>query len=338
MKVGRVVARHEQLMLAMVIVAIALVPWIAGKFAVQFATRILIFALFAMSLDLIVGVAGMVSLGHAAFFGVGAYSVALVTPADGPLSVLVSLPVAMGAAGAAAAIVGALTLRARGVYLIMATLAFGQLAYYLIHDTQLGGGSDGIYLYFKPTFTVFGVVIARLDDAHQFLWLVEAVTVLSYLLLRRTLASNFGRALAGIRINEARMVALGYETNTYRLAAFTAAGALAGVAGYLHACQFGFVNPELLSWQSSGLVLMMVILGGKGRIYGAALGAVCLMLFEELLSNQAYTGAFAKHWQLPFGLAIMAIVLFAPGGLAGLYDRFPGWRRGRATDTNGERA
>lgn len=301
--------------------ALLLFPAFGQGFYLQLLAKILILSIFALSLDLLVGHGGMVSLGHAAYFGLAAYVLAFMTPQYEAASLWTTLPAAVAASAAYALAVGFLVLRASGVYFIMATLAFAQMLYFLVHDTRLGGGSDGLYIHVKPAATLAGTALIDLESPIQFYYLVLGALAGTLLFLYLLLRSSFGHALAGIRINEARMGALGYPTFRYRLAAFVLAGALAGVAGYLSAVQFGFVNPELLSWHQSGTVLMMVILGGMGRLHGPVLGAFAFVLLQELFSHQAVFGAWAKHWQLAMGASIVLVALFLPRGLAGLTRR-----------------
>jgi branched-chain amino acid transport system permease protein len=279
-------------------------------------------AIFAMSLDLLVGYTGLVSFGHAAYFGLAGYALALMAPKYETVSLWWSLPAAIGVCALFALITGTLVLRTRGIYFIMVTLAFAQMLFFIFHDTKIGGGSDGIYIYAKPVMRLGDVELVNLEKLQNFYWLVLALTVVVYLLLHRVLGSTFGRALLGIKVNEHRMRALGFPVFRYQLASFTIAGALAGVAGYLAAAQYGFVNPEILSWHQSGAVLMMVILGGMGTLYGSVIGAFAFVLLQEVLSNQEWFGASAKHWQLAMGVFIMLVALYLPQGLAGLLQRF----------------
>jgi branched-chain amino acid transport system permease protein len=293
--------------------ALALWPLAAGSYGMDLVTKIMIYAIFALSLELLVGTTGLVCFGQAAFFGIGAYAAVLLSPADAPASALWLLPLAALAAGLYALAVGALSLRTQGVYFIMVTLAFAQMAYYVVHDTPLGGGTDGIYLMMKPTLlgldldaavVIYGVTLATLAGVFALLALVKR--------------SAFGRALAGIKANEQRMRATGFSTYPYKLAAFTLSGALAGVAGFLFAVKDGFVNPELMSWHFSGAVLIMIILGGLGHLRGALIGAFAFALLQEFFKSEAIFGAFAKHWHLGLGLAIIASVALLPRGIVGL--------------------
>ena len=303
--------------LAAAVLALALFPLVGGKFGVDYVTKMMVFAIFALSLELLVGQVGLVCFGQAAFFGIAAYAVVRLTPAAGPASIGWILPAALACAGLYALVVGALSLRTRGVYFIMVTLAFSQMAYYVAHDTPLGGGTDGIYLNSVPTAGPLD-----LGKAVPMYYFTLAMLVAVFAFLAIALRSRFGRALAGIRVNEQRMRAAGFSTYAYKLAAFTLSGTIAGIAGFLFAVKDGFVNPELLGWHMSGTVLMMVILGGIGHLQGAVLGAFAFSLLQELFMSQALFGDFAKHWHLGVGLTIILCVALMPRGLAG-------WRDGR---------
>lgn len=300
---------------------LAAFPLIGTTFYVQLGAKIMLMAIFAMSLDLLVGHTGLVSLGHAAYFGVAAYALALISPKYEAASVWLTLPAAVAASAVAALVIGFLVVRTAGIYFIMVTLAFAQMLYSVFHDTGLGGGSDGIYIYARPEMSVAGLKPVDLENPLHFYYLVLVLMLGVYALLSKVLRAPFGRALAGIKANENRMRSVGYPVFAYKLGAFVLGGALAGVAGYLAACQFGFVNPEILAWHHSGTVLMMVILGGMGKLHGAVLGAFAYVLLQELLSAPAVFGAYAKHWQLPMGSFIVLMVLALPHGLAGLLDR-----------------
>ncbi len=292
---------------------LAAYPWLGGAYGIDLVAKMMIYAILALSLELLVGGTGLVCFGQAAFFGVGAYAAVRLSPADAPASLAWLLPASIGAGALVALAVGALSLRTRGVYFIMVTLAFAQMAYYVVHDTALGGGTDGIYLYFKPALGTLD-----LDDArvmYAFILLCLAATFAFLALLRR---SRFGRALAGIKANEARMRASGYSTYPYKLAAFTLSGAIAALAGFLFAVKDGFVNPELLSWHLSGAVLVMIILGGLGHLRGALIGAFAFTLLQEFYKSEGVFGAFAKHWMLGLGLTIIGCVALLPRGLVGI--------------------
>lgn len=319
-----VLTRAAPLLVAVILLAVF--PWIGGRFYVDLATKIMILAIFALSLELLVGQTGLVCFGHAAFFGIAAYTAALLTPRHEAASLWMLVPAAVGAAALYALAVGALSLRTRGVYFIMITLAFAQMAYFVFHDTPFGGGSDGIYLNFRPDASLGGWRPFDLDAGHTFYYAVLVCLVGTFGFLAVMLRSRFGRALAGIRVAEQRMRAAGFQTYAYKLAAFVLAAALAGLAGFLHALKDGYVNPELLSWHQSGAVLLMVILGGIGHLRGAVLGAFVFTLLQELYQWQAIFGPLAKHWQLTLGLTIIAAVALMPRGLIGLLERGGGGR------------
>jgi len=306
--------KGKVLFLALAFAALALFPLAGGKYGVDLVTKIMIFAIFALSLELLVGGAGLVCFGHAAFFGIGAYVAVKLSPESDAASLLWLLPASVLAAGLYALAVGSLSLRTKGVYFIMVTLAFAQMAYYVVHDTPLGGGTDGIYLNVKPSL---GGLI-DLDKPVVFYAFTLATLVLVFGFLAVVLRSRFGRALAGIRVNEQRMRATGFSTYPYKLAAFTLSGAIAGLAGFLFAVKDGFVNPELLSWHESGAVLIMIILGGIGHLRGALIGAFTFVLLQELFKSEAIFGAFAKHWHLGLGLTIIVSVALLPKGLVGV--------------------
>ena len=313
-----------------VIAAFALLaayPLVSGSFGIDLVNKIMIFAIFALSLELLVGGTGLVCFGQAAFFGIGAYATVLLSPSSNPASLLWLLPAAIGAAALYALAVGALSLRTKGVYFIMVTLAFAQMAYYVVHDTPLGGGTDGIYLTAKP------VLGAWIDlDKPVVLYLFTLVLLVKVFVCMALLSrSRFGRALAGIRVNEQRMRAAGFATYPYKLAAFTISGAIAGLAGFLFAVKDGFVNPELMSWHFSGAVLIMIILGGIGHLRGALIGAFAFALLQEFFKSEAIFGAFAKHWTLGLGLTIIASVALLPRGLVGLPGQWKDRLLGRAS-------
>ena len=306
--------------LIVIALLLALFPIIGTTYYVQLGAKIMIMAVFALSLDLLVGHTGLVSLGHAAYFGIAAYTLALISPKYEAANLWLSLPIALTAAAAGAFVIGFLVVRTAGVYFIMVTLAFAQMLYSIFHDTRLGGGSDGLYIYVRPELSIAGFKPLDLESPVEFYYLAFIVLAVVYAFLDRLLHAPFGRALAGIRVNEQRMRSIGYPVFIYKLAAFVLAGALAGLAGYLAACQFGFVNPDILAWHQSGIVLMMVILGGMGRLHGAVLGALSYVLIQEVLSAPAVLGAYSKHWQLAMGSLIVVIVLVLPHGIGGFID------------------
>jgi branched-chain amino acid transport system permease protein len=310
--------------------ALAVVPFVAEKFYIQLFTKILLMAIFAMSLDLLIGYTGLVSFGHAAYFGAAGYVLALVSPQYQAANLFTTVPLAMAAAALLALVIGALVLRTTGIYFIMVTLAFSQMLFFLFHDTKIAGGADGIYIHVRPAADLFGWKPFDLENVTHLYFLVLVLFVCVYLLLRVVLKSLFGRVIEGIRINEHRMRSLGYATFRYKLACFVLAGALAGLAGYLAAIQFGVVNPDMLAWHASGSVMMMVILGGMGTLVGPALGAMAMMLLELGFQSlpEVWGVNVGKHWQLLMGSFIVLVALLLPYGLIGLVS-------GRKSDSAG---
>ena len=310
--------RSLQVVLAAGLLALAVFPFIGTDFYAQMVSRMMILAIFAMSLDLLLGVTGLVSLGHAAFFGLAGYALAFLTPAGEPVSLWWTLPAAVAASGLGALVIGFFVVRTHGIYFIMVTMAFAQMVFFLFFDNKILGGSDGLYVNFKPDAGLFD-----LENKLVFYYFTLALLLLVYLFLRRLLWSPFGRVLAGIRVNEHRMRAMGYRTFGYKLAAFGLAGALAGLAGYLWGAQTGYINPELMGFHMSAHAIMMVILGGMGNFAGAIIGAFAfeylLLWFKDLPALGPVE--LGKHWQLWIGLFIVLVVTFAPRGLLGLTER-----------------
>jgi branched-chain amino acid transport system permease protein len=279
-------------------------------FYVSFGSRLLIMALLASSLNLLVGAGGMVSMGHAAFYGLGAYAVGIAsTQWAGTIGeyALLAWPLAMLASGALALGVGAVSLRTRGVYFIMITLAFAQMLYYVFVSLKAFGGDDGMSLAQRSRF-------AGLDLSSDvtFYYAVLALFAAVLVFLGRLGESRFGVVLRGIKDNEARMESFGFATYRYKLAAFVIAGTLAGLAGALMANHNSFVSPNMMHWEQSGMALVMVVLGGLGSLWGGLAGAAAFLLLEEFLSG------FTRHWQIVLGAIMLAVVFFAPRGLAGL--------------------
>ncbi|WP_295856012.1 branched-chain amino acid ABC transporter permease [uncultured Xylophilus sp.] len=297
-----------------VLLLLAVLPFaaraIGEDFYIGLATRILIFALAATSLNLVLGFGGMVSFGHAAFIGMGAYAVGILMQ-QGIASAWIAWPAAVLASALFAFAVGAVSLRTRGVYFIMITLAFAQMLFYLMVSIKAWGGEDGLTLAGR---SVLGGGVDLADDT-RFYYVVLVLFVLAFLGIQRLLNARFGHVLQAIRENETRMGAIGFPVYRYQLAAFTLAGAIAGLAGALLANQSSFVSPSLLQWNQSGLLLVMVILGGVGHVWGGFIGAVVFLLLEEILA------AYTIHWQFGLGAVLLLVVLVAPHGLAGLLQR-----------------
>ncbi|MFQ6018181.1 MAG: branched-chain amino acid ABC transporter permease [Kiloniellaceae bacterium] len=308
-------------------------PGLAGladmEYTVGILTRILIFALVGSSLNLILGYGGMVSFGHAAFFGAGAYVVAVLShhatlgeplvtwPVEigGTERALIAWPAAMLVSGVLALLIGAVCLRTSGLYFIMITLAFAQMLFFFFVSLEAYGGDDGLSLWRRSTAGPLD-----LSEDVQFYYVVLALLLLFLYLKRRLVASRFGMVLRGIRDNERRMKTIGFPTYRYKLAAFVISGAVAGLAGALIANHTEFVSPSFLAWQRSGEILVIVILGGMGTLFGPVAGAVAFLLLEELLSQ------WTEHWMIVLGPVLILVVLHARQGIWGLVEAREGAR------------
>jgi branched-chain amino acid transport system permease protein len=321
---------RNALLLAVLLAAAIALPWAAEALGqpatIGLATRILCLGIAAASLNLILGHGGMVSFGHALYYGLGAYTVGilwehfrLAEPIFGLIpgsnALLVTLPAAMAVAGVAAAVIGALSLRTSGVQFIMITLAFAQMGFFLFVGLKAYGGDDGLLIRRRN-------IAPGLDlrDQNQLYWLCLGFLVAWLLLQWRIVESRFGRVLEGIRQNERRMAAIGIATYRYKLVSFVIAGMGCGLAGALTANYLRFVSPDLMAWQKSGEIMVMVILGGVGTLLGPVVGAAALVGMEYVL------GGITENWQFFLGPILLAVVLWAPGGIMGLLGR--GARRG----------
>jgi branched-chain amino acid transport system permease protein len=293
-------------MFAVLVAVPALGALFNQPFWVNAATRIVIYGLVAMSLDLIVGYGAMVSFGHAAFFALGGY-VAAILMTNGVTSAAITWPAAMLAAALLALGVGALSLRTSGVYFIMITLAFGQMVYYAAVGLKMFGGSDGLSI---PVRSALPLV--DLQNPYVFYAACALALVAFFLAGSRLVESRFGLVVRGAAESEKRMTALGFPVARYRLVAFAIAGAVAGLGGALWADFSKFVSPDMASWERSGEFLVMVILGGLGSLAGGLLGAAVLTEFEALFSG------FTEHWMFVVGVVLILIVLFAKRGIYGV--------------------
>ena len=283
---------------------VAAFPLFAGNYPVRLLQEILIWGIFAMSLDLLMGYAGMVSFGHSAFFGVGGYVAALALLNSPGLVSALLLPAL--AAAAAALVIGFFSIRVSGVYFIMLTLAFSQMFYAVAFQAAWLGAEDGLVGVPRPA--VLGWSIAGPAAFH--LYLVTLV-VAGVLVLWRIVRSPFGHVLRGIHDNEGRMQAIGYPVNRYKLLAFVIGGMVAGVAGSLYAQLVGTISPDAFLWTTSGEVLLMVIIGGTGTLGGPMLGAAAFILLQSMVSS------YTERWMLILGLTFVLLVLFAPAGILG---------------------
>ena len=301
----------------MTLAGLIALPWLLQAFDqgfyVSFASRMLIFALAATSLNLVIGFGGMVSFGHAAFFGAGAYCVAILAE-SGVLAATLAWPLAVGVSALLALLIGAISLRTRGVYFIMITLAFAQMAFYLVVSLKAWGGDDGLLLLRRSSFGSLD-----LKDDTTFYFIVLTMLALVLMALDRLAHSRFGRVIQSIRENETRMEAIGYPVFYYKLVCFVIGGGLAGLSGALLVNQTGLASPNLLHWMQSGTLMVMIVIGGVGSVFGGVAGAVLLLLCEEFFVE------ISPHWQIGLGLVLLAVVLWAPLGIAGLF----GWGRNR---------
>jgi branched-chain amino acid transport system permease protein len=299
---------------ALVVAALVLLPLYSSLtgniFVLTLFTRIVILALAAVSLNLILGYGGMPSFGHAAYLGIGGYAVGMLAQ-EGIGSGFVQFPVALAASATYALVIGALSLRTRGVYFIMITLAFAQMAYYVASGLSRYGGDDGLTVYKRSDF---GGLI-DLGNRTQFYYLCLACLLATVLLIWRIVNSRFGLVVQGLRSNEQRMQAIGFPSRRYRLVCFVISGTLCGLAGALLADNTDFVSPAVMYWTRSGDLIVMVILGGMGTLFGPVIGAVAYLLLEELLSQ------ITEYWALIMGPLLLLVVLFGRGGIMGLLGR-----------------
>ena len=300
--------------LALLLVALpTLLQAVGAGYYVSTAGRIVVFAIAATSLNLVLGYAGLISFGHAAFFGLGAYATGVMI-SEGATNAGANLVVTIAVCALAALAIGAISLRTRGVYFIMITLAFGQMLFYLANSIKGYGGDEGLTL--RARSALFGL---DLKDAPTFYYVALAVLGATLLSLAVFVRSSFGRAIVATRDDDQRAEALGFATYRSRLVVFVVAGAVAGVAGALSLNQQGYVSPNLLHWTQSATLMVMVILGGVASIWGGVLGAAVLIVLQDTLA------AYTTHWEFWTGWVLLAVVLFARRGLAGALER--AWRR-----------
>ena len=278
-----------------------------SRFLLTLFTRIIILAMAAVSLNLILGFGGMMSFGHAVYLGIGGYAVGMLAH-EGIYSGFVQWPVALAASALFALVIGALSLRTRGVYFIMLTLAFAQMAYYVVAGLARYGGDDGLTIYKRSQF--FEPI--NLSNKTQFYYICLALLYASIYLVWRIVNSRFGMVIQGSRSNDTRMRAIGFPTFRYKLTCFVIAGVLCGLAGALLANHTDFVSPAMMYWTRSGDLIIMVVLGGMGSVVGPVFGAIMLLVLEETLSG------ITEYWQIILGPLLLLVVLFARGGIDGL--------------------
>jgi branched-chain amino acid transport system permease protein len=281
-----------------------------SRFLLTLFTRIIILAMAAVSLNLILGFGGMMSFGHAVYLGIGGYSVGMLAH-EGIYSGFVQWPVALAASALFALVIGALSLRTRGVYFIMITLAFAQMAYYVVAGLARYGGDDGLTIYKRSQF--FEPI--NLSNKTQFYYICLALLYASIYLVWRIVNSRFGMVIQGSRSNDTRMRAIGFPIFRYKLTCFVIAGVLCGLAGALLANHTDFVSPAMMYWTRSGDLIIMVVLGGMGSVVGPVFGAIMLLVLEETLSG------ITEYWQIILGPLLLLVGLFARGGIGGLLGK-----------------
>ena len=306
---------------ALVLIVLAVLPLLTQAFDQRYllsiGTRIVIWAIAAISLNMILGYGGMVSFGHAMFFGIGGYAVGILA-AHGVASGWIQWPVGIVAAAVWAAAIGALSLRTRGLYFIMITLAFAQLVYYLGAGLEAYGGDDGLNIS-RSRFP--GLIDLR--DKASFYWLCFVLLCGTLWFCSRFANSRFGLVIRGARSNELRMTALGFPVFRYRLAAFTLSGALGGLAGILLANEGAYISPAMMSWVKSGDLIVIVVLGGMGTLFGPLYGTIAFFVLEESLPPLLDLGrkGWGEYWQIAFGPMLVLIALYARGGIDSLFGR-----------------
>jgi branched-chain amino acid transport system permease protein len=297
------------------LVMLLLFPLFGSEFYVGLLSRIIILAIFAMSLDLLIGYTGLVSFGHAAFFGIGGYALAIAFQDASVIHLWQALPLSLAAAALAALLVGWISIRTSGIYFIMITLAFAQMFFYYFFESPSYGGDDGIFLFLKPVLMIGTEDILKLEQENNFYYFALSCLVLGYLLLTMILRAPFGKVITAIKANEHRVRALGYSVNRYKLVSFVIAGTLAGLAGFLEGAHSGYINPSYMSWHESGIAIAIVVLGGMGTLYGPVVGAFIVVLLQDFLPS------LTEHWQLLFGGVVISVALFLPHGATSLLPR-----------------
>ena len=303
-------------LLVAVLLAVPLIAAVAGNaFVVTLMTRVLIYAIAAASLNLILGYGGMMSFGHAMFLGIGGYTVGIMA-FHGTANGILQFPLAMLISAAVALVFGALSLRTRGVYFIMITLAFAQMVYFTGVGLEQYGADDGMRLARR---TQLGII--NFADKTQAYYVCLAMLLVVIGLVWRLVNSRFGMVIRGAKSNETRMLALGFPVFWYKLAAFVIAGAICGLAGALMANQAAFVSPAMAHWVQSGDLMVMVVIGGTTTLFGPLYGAIAFLVLEHYLST------WTENWQLVFGPMLVLLVLFGRGGIDALIDLLPSTRR-----------
>jgi branched-chain amino acid transport system permease protein len=332
----------RNLVVAVLLLTLVLLPVytnVTGNtFALTLFTRIVILAIAATSLNLIMGYGGMVSFGHAAYIGIGGYAVGVLSH-EGFASGFIQWPAALLASALFALFVGALSLRTRGVYFIMITLAFAQMIYYVSVGFDRYGGDDGLTVYNRSQFAG----LLNLSNRTLFYYLCLIFLIGTIYLVWRLVNSRFGLVIRGSRSNDRRMQAIGFPTFRYRLACFVLAGMICGLSGALLANQASFISPAMMHWTRSGELIVMVVLGGMGAVFGPLIGAVALLVLEETLPIVINAGAYqffgyatqdaGEYWQIVLGPMLLLVVLFARGGINGLLEQVDQWLKRSSKST-----
>ncbi len=287
----------------------------ANSFFVGKVTTVLILAVFVMSLDFLVGRVGLVTLGHALFYGMGGYLFAILAPEYEAVNFWIYAFYILGICALMALVIGAVVLRTSGIYFIMITLAMSQMVYYFFFDSLEFGGDDGLFIFMKPEASIFGISFLDLDNPSHFYYLALLAVLLTLLSIKVVLRSRFGRIVEASRINPQRTESLGYNIFAFRLISYVVGSTLAAYAGLLFALQYGYVNPQFMTWEMSGTALVMLILGGMGTIYGAILGTITYEALHYLFEHMT------KDWMLLMGSAIILMVLLLRKGLAGYLEK-----------------
>ncbi len=302
----------------LIFAVLALVPLVTHRadYALNLFERVMVFAIAALGLDLILGLGGLVSFGQAVFVGFGAYATGILG-FHGYGDALIAVPASLGLSALFAYVTGTICLRTRGVYFIMITLAFSQMAFFIASSLAPYGGDDGLTLQARTTLLGLPFIAREIN-----LYYVTFGCLLgTYLLCRSIVGSRFGRVLCGAKENAVRIASLGYEVFRYRLVAYVIAGAIGGLAGFLLANTSNFISPAYMAWQRSGDLIIMVVLGGTGTLDGSILGSAVYLLLAEYLSQ------WSEHWKMIFGPFLVLVVLFAKGGLIGMGARVFGGRK-----------
>jgi branched-chain amino acid transport system permease protein len=310
---GKPTSTTTTILLVVFAVTPFIAPAVGEAFYVDVFARIMIWSIAAVGLNLILGYGGMVSFGHAAYIGIGGYTVAIFGFHD-INNGFIQWPVALAISGLAALVFGAISLRTRGVYFIMITLAFAQMVFFLGVSADKYGSNDGLNIWNRSEFTVGGVELS-INDEKSFYYLTFAVLLLVIYLTRRLVNSRFGMVIQGARSNDTRLQTVGVPTYRYRLTAFVISGVICGLAGVLQANFERFVSPDMMDWPRSGELMFMVIMGGMGTLFGPVLGATAFLILSEVLSS------ITVHWHLIFGPLLILLVLYVRGGLTGLIER-----------------